>query len=69
MSTVLSIGCPACGATHRVVRDKVARGLAATCVRCHAALPSAVPVEVDRLVGFQPKAAIAESLDQALAAR
>ena len=39
MSEVMMIRCPACGATNRVPRDKLARGLAPICGRCKAVLP------------------------------
>lgn len=41
------IRCPACGATNRVPREKIARGLAPVCGRCKAPLPVEVePVAV-----------------------
>jgi thioredoxin 2 len=46
MSDLLSIRCPECGAVNRVMREKVARGLAASCGRCHQRLPYGEPVEV-----------------------
>jgi len=41
------ITCPACGATNRVVLERIERGAGARCGRCHAPLPSNVlPLEV-----------------------
>ncbi len=39
MSEVAMIRCPACGATNRVPREKLLRGLSPICGRCKAALP------------------------------
>ena len=47
MAEILLVRCPACGATNRVPRDRVAQGLAPICGRCKTQLPlSTRPVTV-----------------------
>jgi thioredoxin 2 len=47
MTDPLTIHCPACGVTNRLVRERIVRGEAPVCGRCNAALPvSAQPVTV-----------------------
>jgi thioredoxin 2 len=58
MSETLMIRCPSCGATNRVPRDKIERGLAPVCGRCKTPLPvpsgpvtvtdATFPAEVER---------------------
>ncbi|HSL52416.1 MAG TPA: thioredoxin TrxC [Candidatus Deferrimicrobiaceae bacterium] len=47
MAEILTVRCPACGATNRVPQDRLAQGLAPICGRCKTQLPlSARPVTV-----------------------
>jgi len=39
MAEALMVGCPACGATNRVPREKIEQGLEPVCGRCKARLP------------------------------
>ena len=39
MAEALIVGCPACGATNRVPREKIEQGLEPVCGRCKARLP------------------------------